>query len=254
MAVTVATGFSPEGKAAYGDRALATFDRHWPKDVRQLCYVEQGWFKGGRADVVHLDLCNGVRAFINRHKDDPEANGRKRNAKWRQRDLNKPYAFRFNAVGFCRQLFIPEHAAHIIADGDIFVWLDGDVITLADVPPGFVESLLGTHDIAYLGRPHAHSEIGFWALRMSPPAREFLTAIADCYRSDAVFDLAEWHSAFVWDHVRRRFEQKGMTSISMTDERHPMARRHPWHASPLSKYTDHLKGRRKELGVSPERR
>lgn len=257
MSVTVVTGFAPAARAEYGDRALQTFDRHWPKGIKQYCYIDSERFEPCyRAVLMHARLCRGLHEFVQRHKDNPEANGRKQNALWRHRDHGKPYSFRFDAVRFSRQLFYPDHLANVLLlDGDILVWLDGDVISTADVPAGLVERLLGDHDVVYLGRKHAHSEIGFWAVRLSELTRQFLTALADTYRTDDVFNLAEWHSAFVWDHHRRAFEAQGMRAKSLTDERHPMARRHPWFTvPPLAECTDHLKGRRKEMGRSPERR
>jgi hypothetical protein len=112
---------------------------------------------------------------------------------------------------------------------------------------------LGAHDLCYLGRQGMHTELGFWAVRLNEATRRFLAHFAEMFRSDAVFNLPEWHSAYVFDHVRRFHE---------TDRQYPIrtlnltlrGQGHVWFQSPLGRYTDHLKGdRRKQAGRSLER-
>lgn len=244
--VRVVSGFSPKGYLEYGQRFLDTFDRHWPKSIDLVVYGENPVpMPRGRFHL--LSDCNGVTEFIERHKGNPEANGKKPRKGWREREIANGYCFRFDAVKFSRQCFIPEAAAADMADGDILAWCDADVMTLADVPEGFIEGLLQGFDMTFLGRTGTHSEIGFWAVRLNPQTRAFLTAFADVWRSDKVFDLPEWHSAYVFDHCRKA---SNVRQIDMT----PGGRGHVWTTSPLHRFTDHLKGDRKKLGFSPEAR
>ena len=75
---------------------------------------------------------------------------------------------------------------------------------------------------------------------------KFLRLFADMWRSDRVFELTEWHSAFVFDFCRRRvvMNEKNLT---------PNGRGHVFAQCSLKKWLDHLKGQRKVLGFSPER-
>jgi hypothetical protein len=241
--IKVCTGFSPKGREIYGERFVASFRVYWPEDVVLDVFTEDA-----RDGERSLWTCPGVAEFIDDHAGDPEKNGRPRPGQrecppqWKPGAWAEGYNYRFDAVKFCRQLFIPETAAAGMDDGDILVWLDGDVETTAPVPVGFVDSLLGDADGAFLGRGAKHSEIGFWAVRIGDRTMEFLRELAEIYRSDAVFELAEWHSAYVWDQVRRR--HAGLAWKDLT----PGGSGHVWPGSPLGPFTRHDKGRRKPGG------
>lgn len=243
----VITGWSPRGFEEYGSRFVETFHRHWPADVSLIAYTEEH-VALPRGECRSLWDCAGARDFYERHKDNPVHTGREVNPKWGRKDRRRPYAWRFDSVKWFRQCMIPAAAAAALPDGEVMAWLDADVVTFADVPPAFVEGLLGDADLVYLGRRAMHSEIGFWAVRLNERTRLFVKLFADAYRLDEVFALDEWHSAFVFDHVRSR----GVPNLQVKDLT-PGRRGHVWLESPLVAYTDHLKGARKALGRSPER-
>jgi hypothetical protein len=251
--VTVCTGWHPAGYAQYGKRFLETFYRHWPATIPLVLYTEE---MVGAANFSHertvserrLRLCSGVMEFLERHKDSAGANGRDKSVMRKSSEIAKGYTYRFDAVKFCKQLFIPEHAAASLPDGEILVWLDADVVTFKDVPESFIPELMDGADLCFLGRGHAHSEIGFWAVRLNDKTRAFLHCLAETYRSDRVFKLDEWHSAFVFDTCRRAL--RGLKELDLS----PAGSGHVWFKSPLCKYTDHLKGDRKLVGRSKERR
>lgn len=246
MTIRVCSGFNPAGYDLYGKQFLETFARHWPKAVELVCYVEDA-VKAPRGQMRPLWQIAGVTGFLDRHAKNPEANGREPSDKWKDSERRVGYSYRWDARKFCRQLFIPEHAARGLAVDDVLVWLDADVLTFADIPRGFVEGLLGDAEVCYLGRGKKHSEIGFWAVRINARTKAFLTDLADTYRTDDVFKLREWHSAYVFDYVRQRH---GLIERDLS----PNGKGHVWFTTPLGKYTDHLKGARKKAGRSPERR
>jgi hypothetical protein len=245
--IRVCSGFSPSGYEQYGKRFLDLFHRYWPADIDLVVYGEKP-VPMPRGRFYELKMIPGVTEFIARHKDNPDANGKTPRKGWREREKAKGYCFKFDAVKFCRQCFIPEAAAAGMDDGDILVWLDADVMTLTSFPESFIEGMLKGGDLCFLGRTGAHSEIGFWAVRLNPETRAFLTDFADVFRNDKVFDLTEWHSAFVFDHCRQNSLAK---QVDLT----PGGRGHVWFQSPLGKHLDHLKGDdRKRLGFSNESR
>ena len=240
MKLRVCTGWSPRGREEYGQRFLAAFNRYWPGKVELQVWVEDADRDMGLMVERDLWAIPGAREFAERHRDDPLMNGREPRDGWKQSDLRNRYSFRFDAYKFFKQILIPGAAASGLDDGDILVWLDGDTVTLRPVPFNFVPDLLGDADVAYLNRPPKHSEIGFWAVRINERTREFLRAMADLYTSDRFIQLAQWHSAYVWDRAR---EAAGLR------ERHlcpPGARGHVWPSSPLARYLRHDKGKRKE--------
>lgn len=236
--VRVCSGFSPHGRLVYGERFLASFHRHWPNPVELQVWVEEPFEMPRRACRLLWDI-PGALEFHARHSGNQAAKGLAAQPCWKDREKARGYSFRTDAYKFWKQIVIPEAASQDMADGDILVWLDGDVETTRPVPHGFVPSLLGDAEVAYLGRARGHSEIGFWAVRLNRRTRRFLHEIALLYTTDEVFRLREWHSAFVWDTVRaasgmveRNLCGKGMVG-------------HVWPHTALARYTRHDKGKRK---------
>lgn len=236
--IRVCSGFSPAGRVQYGERFLASFNRHWPPDIQLQVYVEDAGQSGPMVERSLWDI-PGARAFHDRHADNLSAQGRTQQPCWKDKERSRGYSFRTDAYKFWKQILIPEAAAADMADGDILVWLDGDVETTAPVPLDFVPKMLGVAEVSYLGRARGHSEIGFWAVRLNDRTRRFLSDIAEVYRTDHVFELREWHSAFVWDHIRSR---SGLVERNIC---RPGTVGHVWPLSPLARYMRHDKGERK---------
>ena len=243
--MTIVTGWTGLGYQELGEQFIRTFDEFWPNDIHVIAIVNVPAFFHGR----YLDRlttkdaydCDGLLDFLKRHEGNALYRGKAPHRNWTPNEKRNGYSFRFDAVKFAPQLFFPEHAAKELPDGDILTWFDADVLTHSKVPVGFIESLIGDSDLVYLGRPPRHSEIGFWAVRLNDSTRKFLTSLADMYRSDHIFLLSEWHSAFVFDYVRLRYEMGGMVAKNLTPQGHS----HVWHQSPLCNYTSHLKGKLK---------
>jgi hypothetical protein len=238
MRVRVCSGFSPAGRISYGERFLRTFDRYWPASVELQVYVEEPMSmpRGAWRDLWSVP---GASDFHNRHMTDLAIHGRVPQSCWKQRERIRGYSFKTDAYKFWKQIMIPEAASAGLDDGDILVWLDGDVETIAPVPEDFVSQLLGPAEVVFLGRDQSHSEIGFWAIRINATTRLFLHRIALMYRSDRFLDLPEWHSAFVWDHVRRA------TNLIERNLCGRFSRGHVWPMTALGRYTRHDKGQRK---------
>jgi hypothetical protein len=241
MTVRVCSGFSPSGRVIYGERFLETFDRNWPAEVELQVYVEE-MFDAPRGACRDLWSIPGARECAEVYAA-PIFSGAEPTERWKPKERMKGYSFRFDAGKFWKQILIPQTAAQDMANGDALVWLDGDVETLAPVPGGLIDELLGDADVCYLGREPKHSEIGFWAVRLNDKTRKFLAEIAAMYSSRWVVDLKEWHSAFVWDTVRKR------SDLSERNLCAPGARGSVFPQSPLRRYLRHDKGKRKPGGV-----
>jgi hypothetical protein len=250
--VTVTSGWHPAGYSLYGRNFADGFAKFWPAAYGLAVYTEEP-VTLPKGECRSLWDCPGVAEFIARHKNNPEACGKKANKLWRPKHIGRDYNFRFDAVKFCKQLFIPAHAASRAGADDIIVWLDGDVKTDAKVPDAFVEGVIGEADLVYLGRNGYHSELGFWACRNNERGRLFMNGLASCFITDAVFKLSEWHSAWVFDHVRAAQSARKrdpLRALNLT----PNGAGHVWMQSPLRAFSDHLKGVRKAIGSSPERK
>ena len=232
----------------YGKNFVDTLDQYWPADV-DLVVVSDRPLELPRGRVVPLARAVGLAECQARWRNDRRANGLGITGV-RKVDPNGK-SWRHDAVKWAPQGFAPEVAVADLPDGEVVAWFDADVVTFKPVPKGFVEGILGDADLCHLGRKASHSEIGFWAMRLSPATRAFAADFAEMYRSDKCFELTEWHSAFVFDHCLGALRAAGGDVKNLTPGQHG----HVWFSEPtLSSCTDHLKGARKKIGHSAERR
>lgn len=237
--IRVASGWSPSGRISYGDRFEKSFDRYWPAAVELQVYVEKV-YPMRRAAERSLWDCEGATEFAERHADNLELSGMLPTALWKPKDHAKGYNFRFDAFKFFRQILIPRQAAKGLAEGDILIWLDGDVETIAPVDTNAIEAMLANADVAFLNRGDKHSEIGWWSIRINPRTLQFLDDMAALYTSDEFLKLKEHHSAFIWDHARRMGRSMREWHLSP-----PGASGHVWPKTILARWTRHDKGSRK---------
>ena len=236
---TVCTGWHPAAWGEYARRFSETFNLHWSAEVHFVSFIELISYQETlallpRGHAALLWDIPGAREFVERHKGIPAHCGAK--------------GWRWDALRWFKQCIISHYVAQELDDGDILVWLDADVVTFADVPPAFVEGLLGDADLCYLGR-RTHSEIGFWAVRLNARSRWFLGELSALYLDDRVFALPETHSAYAFDVARVAAQQiRGLVARDLT----PGGHGHVWLRSPLMPFLDHCKGKRKAIGHSPE--
>ena len=237
MSLTVISGWGPNCWAQYAHYFVETFERYWPAEVPLISYVETFVPECSRATLRGIRQCEGATEFIDRHRDVAERNGRAANRNWKEKHKIAGYNFRFDAVKFSRQAFIPYHAA-LNAETEYLAWFDADVVFTSRVDPAWIESMLPKDShIAYIDRKNYHPDIGFQLYRL-PQALPFLRAFREFYASDEVFTLPEWHSAHVW---RAALWRSGVASINLT----PNASSDAWPTSPLAKFSIHRKGPRK---------
>lgn len=242
---TIVTTYSVEGFYSYGHRFIETFERYWPRTDRLIVYADRVT-DGAKCEHRQLTEIPALGEFQQRHANDLMANGRVPTNRWKSKDREDGYSFRTDAVKFSNKVFVVRDMARRMRRG-IMAWMDADVVTFAQVPQMFVEDMLAHHDVAYLGRTRAHSECGFLAFRL-PEAACLIERWAAYYETDEVFNLQESHDSHVFDVAREQMpflRQRDLT---------PNGYAHTWVRSPLAVFSDHLKGERKALGYSPERR
>lgn len=278
MSLTVVTGWSPAGWLEYGRRFLETFDRLWNPDVALIVYGEPDVsdlmlehllgkkpLTARKISFVDLREIPGCWEFLDRHKANLPARGLEKLPRhhWKERAIASGYNWRFDAWKFCRQGFIPLNAAERCGT-DFLCWLDGDVVTNFPVRSASVITGLLPADkhIAYLGREPKHPDIAFqlYDIRRKPDQLDrvdmpwgyvwqMLQNFAALYRTDEVFQLGEWHSAYVWKEAVAR-----ANAWPVVHNLTPGGSGHVWHQSPLKGWGDHLKGDRKKRGRSLEAR
>lgn len=216
---------------------METFDKFWPDGSAVISYVEVLEPGVSEERLRLLSSCVEAVEFVARHRDDPAANGRSPNATWTEKQRIRGYNQHFDAVKWSRQAFIPFHAAQL-ARTEYLVWFDADVVFTDHVDPLKIEAFLpSSAHIAFVGRLKHHPDIGFQIYRL-PQALPFLKVFSDLYKSDEVFNLTQWHSAYVWREALRRCP---IASVNLA----PHALSDAWPASPLSAFSIHRHGPRK---------
>jgi hypothetical protein len=252
MKAHVVTGLRWNMMSLYGQNFLDTFAKHWDTNEYKLRVYTDGKRLGIPEERFADEEIPALGAFIEDHKDDLACNG-KDPRQWKKKsDVIMHYNFRFDAVKFCRQAFYMSHAAtDLVWSGYTgpMIWLDGDVVTYRDVPVDFIDNLLNEDaDVSFLGRGGKHPDIGFIAFRL-PEAEMMLRSFANMYALKKVFTLPEWHSAYVFKHC------VDVSNCRKQDLTEGMGGGHIWFKRPeLCRYLDHLKGGRKYIGFSKERK
>lgn len=220
----------------YGKMFAESFARHWPEAVELVVATDRG-LPLPRGRQIALNDVPGYPEFVARYGDDRKAQGFDSG---HHRVDARGYSWRHDALKWAPQGLAPRAGVTHLKDGDIFVWLDADVETLKPVPEDWIEGLLDGHDVACLQRPGTHSEIGFWAMRMKPETRNVIWAFALPYASGRVFEMREFHSAYVWD--RALATEPGLKVRNLTPPNCRPRKGHVWPHTPLAEFTAHHKG------------
>jgi len=236
---TVVTSFKTYDQCAKD--CLESFERHWPKNVKLVVYYEghdpqPGW-KSTSEVQFHDDWMKAIYPF-------PLMEGR----------FGKQYSIQYDARQ-CRKVFIEAHAVNEFG-GKVF-WMDSDVITHADVPSFFLDSVLPDDKLcAFLGRDGwFHTESGFIGFNANHPlCKRFFKIYVDILRSGMIFTQKGWHDCYAFDMARQViYQQTPELKPLFKDlaEDLPRGVMHPFISSVLGSVMDHRKGNRKDTRSSP---
>ena len=254
MTYTVITSFHAAGMTAYGQRMIDAFDHYWPDDVSLIVYAEDCEPRVPNTRIQIRDLhasSPDLMSFKTKHQHNPVANGQV------AKDTNVPFkdnAFKWDAVRFSNKVFSVIHAC-ATATTDWIIWLDADTVTFDRVPDTFLSEICDATALAcYLGRREKyHSECGWVAYNCRhPDLRSFMDRWRDLYVTGDIFNLREYHDSFVFDVLRKDFQAQRRTHFhNLSPELPGKGPGHPFIASRLGLYMDHMKGsKRKALGHS----
>lgn len=219
----------------YGNIFATTFHRYWPAEADLVVVADRDLpLKRGR--VTALNDIPGVVEFRARWNGHPKAAGMGRLG---VKVDEKGYSWRHDALKWMPQAMAPLAALDDMQDGEVLCWLDADVETTSAVPADWVEGLLGDCDVACLQRAGTHSEIGFYACRISPDTKAMLRHFAGLFADDTIFSLREQHSAFAFDVALNAAPWLKIRNLS------PGKRGHVWPSTALADHAVHKKGKRK---------
>lgn len=249
----------------YGRRFAETFEKYSSSDCILIIV-----FEGSEIEKIDKTIFTKVvfvpfiskshEKFIKYFGNLYEANGYKvieNNTLYLGKQFKLIQDFRFNAVRFSFKIFSLLIAKNHLRCGPNFAWIDADVVCLkkfsqSELLPFMPDSY---ELMSYLGRtkfpsPNPYSECGFLGFNGNhPKLNEFLSEMELFYTSGEIFSHKEWHDSWLWDHLRKEYENIGVLFKNISYEFQDTW--HPFINCGLGEYFDHLKGPlRKELGKS----
>lgn len=254
MKYTVVTTFNADGLKEYGQRMIDSFEQYWPAEVDLVVCKENCQPCVSRANVKLYDLLHlssPLNSFVERHRNNPRAHG----LAGPPEVFDPGKSFRWNAVRFAYKIYAISLVANYTADGWL-IWLDADTVTHSNIQLADLDRLCPTDAmICYLGRGEKyHSECGWVAYNLDHAnTRSFIQDLRGMYDTDRIFDLREWHDSYVWDTVRRQYQEQNQFYNLTTTMPQPGRAGHPFINSDLGSFMDHLKGSRKQEGRSRAR-
>ena len=167
---------------------------------------------------------------------------------------NTSNGFFVDGVRFCYKVYAYTHAIMNYTDYDGIIGIDADSVFYKKIDWHWVEEHIHRDDcmMSYLGRGDHYSECGFLYFNLRhPDTQAYANRMKHMYDTDSIYNLKEQHDSYVWDYVRKEFENRGTKNYNLGDNKpgHVQAR------SILGPVYDHIKGpKRKKLMKSPEAR
>ena len=230
MKFKVVTTFNDRLFKEYAHRFIKTYN--WPFDL--IVYLENS------------QLWHPQHQYKNLFKETPEC------LKFVERNKNKAVEdFKKDGVRFCYKVYAFTHAI-LNEDVDGLICMDADSVFYKTIDENWIKKHIHKDNcmMSYLGRPN-YSECGFLYFNLKhKDTKDYAKYMQDMYNADQIYKLNEYHDSFIWDYVRKRFEdERGTINHNLGDggSGHVQAR------SILAEVYDHTKGKRKVKGRSPER-
>jgi len=160
--------------------------------------------------------------------------------------------FMYDGVRFCYKVYAYTHAIMNYSDYDGIIGIDADSVFYKKVDESWIKEHIHRDNcmMTYLGRGNHYSECGFLYFNMKhKDTIPYAHRIKSLYDTDGIYNLKEQHDSYIWDYVRKEFENRGTINYNIGDGKlgHVQAR------SILGTVYDHTKGpRRKAAGKSAE--
>jgi hypothetical protein len=240
MNIAVVTTLNKKLYKQYGYKFFETYN--WPFHLS--VYSED------MLDIPHqniivkstFDEIPQCEEFVNRNKHRPVSD-------------DPRTGFLKDGVRFCYKVYSYTNEIITNEDFDGLICIDADSVFYKMIDTDFVKKHIHNDNsmMTYLGRGEKqYSECGFLYFNMRhPEVVNYAIEMQHMYNDDTIYNLKEQHDSYIWDYVRKKYEQKGVINKNIGDGKggHVQAR------SILGPVYDHIKGpKRKKLMRSPEAR
>jgi hypothetical protein len=160
--------------------------------------------------------------------------------------------FLTDGVRFSYKVYAYTHAL-MTENVDGLICIDADSVFYKMIDEEWIQKHIHRDDcmMTYLGRGNNYSECGFLYFNLNhADTLAYANRMKSLYDTDGIYNLKEQHDSYVWDYVRKEFENRGTKNHNIGDGKpgHVQAR------SILGVVYDHTKGNRKLKGRSGEAR
>ena len=222
MKIQTITSWNNKLYKEYAHRFEKTYN--WPFDL--VVYNE---------DKDMFDKIPDLKKFIDRNK---------------HREIE---SFKKDGVRFSYKVYAYTHAIENASkDIDGLICIDADSVFYKPIDIDWIKQHIHKDDcmLSYLGRGSNYSECGFLYFNMQHnQTRNYARYMKKMYDYDEIYSLSEYHDSYVWDYVRKVFEQDMKVKNNNIGDNRPG---HVQARSILGTVYDHTKGKRKLTGKSPE--
>lgn len=254
---SIVTTFNAEGYSKYAARMIRSFIETWPKDINLIVYAEDCDVKENAPNVIVKNLHNEIPALVqfkNKWKNDPKAKGLVPMGPKDRKGKQPGIGFRWDAIRFSHKVYSVCHAAKT-CESDVLFWMDADTVCHSPITHQFINSMIDSNGLCFLGRPNKYTECGLYAMNLkNEHTQEFLKRFQNAYDTAKIFTMKEWNDCWVFDEIRKEVKNifpqwswRDWTQGLITGEGHPLINTE-WGA-----YLDHLKGDRKISGKSKDK-
>jgi len=239
MSIAVVTTLNKKLYNQYGHKFFETYN--WDFDL--IVYSE---------DLIEIPKSNQIVKSI--FNEIPECEDFvKRNKEKPVEDTGSGYLQ--DAVRFSYKVYSYTDMIINSKDYDGIIGIDADSVFYKSINEDWIKQHVHKDEcmMSYLGRGNNYSECGFlyWNLNHKD-TKDYAKVMKDMYSTDSVYKLIEKHDSYVWDYVRKRFENERNTLNNNIGDGKPG---HVQARSILGEVYDHIKGpKRKQTLKSPESR
>lgn len=165
-------------------------------------------------------------------------------------------SYKHDAVRFCYKVYAIAQALDDYAENYTrLLWIDADTVFHKAITEDWITENLYTQDsiMGYAGRTRYYSECGLLLFNLEhPKTRAYIGTVRRYYDTDNLYLLPEQHDSYIWDYARQHYEQQGHLFNNWAEHiTHKVQGGHIL-VYLYGEYMDHLKGKRKTLGKSPE--
>lgn len=232
--VVVVTSFTPTGYDEYAKNFLLTHERWWCKEsIKLVLYTHNQKVDGHKR--VDLPSTEPAKSFLDRHKNNKTIQGLVELPGWTATDKKLGYSFRYDAYKFARKVFALAHCARSLPKNTKLFWIDADVITHKPVDASlFHRCLPDDVSMCCLQNIGDLTEVSFVGYNLyKSEARDFLAEFEGIYSQDRFTGYPYWDDGHIFDYMvaHRRPNLKFLGYKA-----------HPFEASILGNYMEHLRG------------